>query len=161
MLLNKQDAAVLVLHDLNTDSLILTKRSELMTHHPGEVCFPGGLRESEDNDYSITALRELQEELGIESSRVTLIKELKVERTALGSLVHPWLATIGGVEPYLINTQEVSRVIPIPMSVVCHLDNYKMALVETRQIKIKSCQFVYPGELIWGVTARIMRQLCC
>ena len=62
-------SAVLVLHELATDSLVLTKRSNKLRHHPGEICFPGGIWENQDENLYATALRELNEELGIEAKQ--------------------------------------------------------------------------------------------
>ena len=94
-------AGVVILYEQSTDSLILTKRSIHLRKHPGEICFPGGVWEEGDDNYYYTALRELHEELGIDSSRVTLIKELAEERTLLGSVIHPWLTRIESIEPFI------------------------------------------------------------
>ena len=90
-------SGVIVLYERSSDSIILTKRSEHLKHHPGEVCFPGGVWENGDANLYATALRELNEELGIEPSRVSLIKELTIERTLLGAIIHAWFASIESI----------------------------------------------------------------
>lgn len=152
-------AGVIVLYERSTECLILNKRSEHLRTHPGEVCFPGGIWEEGDKDLYATALRELDEELGISSERITLIRELAVERTLLGSIIHPWFASIDFLEPFQINNNEVASVLHIPMTLVMNLKNYKDIWVERRGIKFKSCQFIGHEEYIWGATARIMRRL--
>lgn len=152
-------SAVLVLHDLSADSLILTKRSEQLRHHPGEICFPGGVWEIGDDNLYSTALREVYEELGIPANRITLIKELQVERTLLGTVIHPWLASIQSIKPNQLNIHEVDRLISIPMSLVENPQNYKELVVEKYGLHIKSCKFIANEELVWGATARIMKQL--
>jgi len=76
--------AVILLHEQETDSLILTRRHENLREHPGEFCFPGGRKDKTDPDLWYTALRELHEELGIEAQRVKQIKALSPEDTLLG-----------------------------------------------------------------------------
>lgn len=152
-------AAVLVLHDKSSNSLILTKRSEELHHHPGEISFPGGLWEIEDENLYATALREVYEEIGIEANRITLIKELQIERTLIGDIIHPWLVSIKSIQPYQLNHHEVIRLIKIPLNLVQDSDNYKEFIIEKRGYHIKSYKFLGCDELIWGATARIMRQL--
>ena len=152
-------AGVVILYEQSTDSLILTKRSIHLRKHPGELCFPGGVGDDgDDNDY-YTALRELHEELGIDSSRVTLIKELAEERTLLGSVIHPWLTRIESIEPFIINDAEVASLVQVPMFEVKNLQNYKELPIERKGFKFKTWHFTAHSESIWGATARIMMQL--
>src|SRR5690242_524607 len=104
-------SAVMVLHELSTDSLVLTKRSNELLHHPGEICFPGGKQEAKDENLYVTALRELHEELGITADRITLIKKLLIERTLLGTIIQPWFASIQSIRPYYQNPQEVTALV--------------------------------------------------
>lgn len=152
-------AGVIVLYETVSDSLILTKRSEHLRRHPGEVCFPGGVWEEGDENFYATALRELNEELGIDSKRITLIKELSREQTLLGSIIHPWLASIDSINPFHINDSEVSTLISVPLSLVKDPKNYEEILIERKGFKFKSWRFTGHSEFIWGATARIMKQL--
>lgn len=111
-------AAVMVLYERASDSLILTKRKENLRAHPGEVCFPGGTWEEGDQDLYATGLRELYEELGIAGDRVTLIRALDPQPTLLGKIIQPWFAHIESVNPYQMNPDEVARLIMIPMPLV-------------------------------------------
>lgn len=153
------NSAVIVLHEQESDSLILTQRSEQLRTHPGEICFPGGRWEKGDENYYVTALRELNEELGISSDRITLIKELRTETTLLGSVIHPWLADIKSVHPYHLNTEEVVRLISIPMALVQDSKNYRAFMIERNGRQYKSFEFTANKDWVWGATARIMKQL--
>ncbi|HAZ7572624.1 CoA pyrophosphatase [Legionella sp. PATHC032] len=155
----KAHSSVIVLYDLSKDSLILTKRSLMLKKHPGEVCFPGGFQETKDQNLYSTALRELNEELGITSDRITLIRKLKIEKTLLGLVIHPWYASIDSIFPYTMNPQEVSELILVPMPLVKNQANYKEVRIEKEGRYFSTCQFIADKELIWGATARIMRQL--
>jgi 8-oxo-dGTP pyrophosphatase MutT (NUDIX family) len=155
----QSQSSVIVLHDLSTDSLVLTKRSEHLKNHPGEVCFPGGFRESEDKSLLDTALRELHEELNIAADRVTFIKEMKVETTLLGAVIQPWLASIESIVPYRINPSEVNSIISVSMDLVTNINNYKELIIERNGMRFVSWEFIQNKEVIWGATARIMKQL--
>jgi 8-oxo-dGTP pyrophosphatase MutT (NUDIX family) len=152
-------ASVIVLYDRSSDSLILEKRSEILRSHPGEVCFPGGRWEKGDSDLYTTALRELYEELGIISDRITLIKKLRIQKTHSGRVIHPWFATIDSIIPYTLNSKEVTRLILIPMYLVQSVQNYKDIVVTQGKSHFKSCEFEFKEERIWGATAKIMKQL--
>lgn len=148
-------AGVIALYERLSDSIILTKRTETLRMHPGEVCFPGGVYKS----FYDTALRELHEELGIAAHRISLIKKLSIERTLLGTIIHPWLATIDVLDPLNINTNEVEHIISISLSLVQNSQNYKDIMVKRKGITFKTCQFIADKEFVWGATARIMKQL--
>ncbi|KTD75041.1 NUDIX hydrolase [Legionella waltersii] len=152
-------SSVIVLHDLSTNSIVLTKRSEHLKNHPGEICFPGGFRELDDENLLDTALRELNEELSITADRVTLIKEMQVETTLLGAVIHPWLASIESIVPYRINPSEVSAVISVSMDLATNMNNYKKLTIVRNGIQFESWEFIQNKEVIWGATARIMKQL--
>ncbi|WP_298624980.1 CoA pyrophosphatase [uncultured Legionella sp.] len=152
-------SAVIVLHELNTDSLILTKRSEHLRSHPGEISFPGGLWEEHDNNYYDTALRELNEELGVSRDRVTLIKELTPEPTLAGVIIHPWLGTIESINPYVLNTYEVTSLVVVPMEQVHQRKNYRKIRIERSGFQFITWEFIPKNDYIWGATARIMKQL--
>jgi 8-oxo-dGTP pyrophosphatase MutT (NUDIX family) len=156
---NLSHAAVLVIYHKADDCLVLTKRSEKLKSHPGEICFPGGLHEPNDESLYQTALRELEEELGIEPSRVTFVKELAHQLTLLGTIIHPWLVSIESIKPYSMNVEEVIKVISIPIESVFNPHNYEEFYVEQRGFRFKSCKFKCHDELVWGATAKIMQQL--
>ncbi|MCW8400407.1 CoA pyrophosphatase [Legionella sp. PATHC038] len=152
-------SAVVVLYEKLSDSLILTKRSDQLRTHPGEICFPGGSWEEGDENYYATALRELKEELGIAPDRITLIRELDIQNTLLGSIIHPWFASVESVHPYELNSHEVVRLIPIPMTLVQDAKNYKDFMIERGGRRYVTCEFTANKDWVWGATARIMRQL--
>ena len=153
-------SAVVVLHEQDSDSIILTKRSQHLRTHPGEICLPGGGWESCDKDLWTTALRELEEELGIQADRVHRIEALSPERTHAKTVIYPWLATITKLQPFLMNENEVSAVIALPVREVTCQENYQDIIVSKYGKVIQSCQFIASQHFVWGATARIMKQLC-
>ena len=153
-------SAVVVLHDQSTDSLVLTQRSIHLRDHPGEICFPGGRWERGDSDLSFTALRELHEELGIEPQRIQLVQQLATETTQVGTVIHPWLASIATIHPYIINEVEVAKLISVPLQDTINPNNYQDIQITRGGHSFASCQFTASNHFIWGATARIMKQLC-
>ena len=158
MNMNKQ-SSVIVLTETATDHLILTRRSEQLHDHPGDICFPGGHWQQDDVNLWATALRELQEELGIEASRISLISKLNAECTLKGTIITPWVASIEQIHPYKINAEEVDSIVLLPMNEVRNKNNYQELRLTRHGVKITTCQYTASQHFIWGATAKIMRQL--
>lgn len=152
-------SAVLVIHDVATDSIVFTKRSEHLRNHPGEISFPGGLWEERDKTLYDTGLRELYEELGISAERVNLIKQLNKEKTLLGVIIHPWFVKVNSVHPYVLNAEEVASLLLVPRSLVIDPSNYRETIITRGRINVKTLEFIPKDGIIWGATARIMKQL--
>ena len=153
------DAAVVVLHESASDSLVLTQRSHTLRNHPGEICFPGGRWQVGDRTLCDTALRELQEELGVSPARIVLQKALRTERTLSGYLIHPWFATIENLSPYHADRNEVVEVYYLPMSEIIKASNYEKIQISRFGLNFTTYRFVASSHYVWGATARIMMQL--
>ena len=104
-------------------SVLLTQRSNNMNSHRGEVCFPGGIEEANDNNQMIrTAVRETVEELGIDENRVKVYGVLNPFPAMSGSIVHPVLGFIdlnGFNLNSNINREEVENVFIVPLKSLC------------------------------------------
>lgn len=156
---DKKKAGVLVIHELQKDVIILTQRTEHLRSHPGEICFPGGSQDFVDADLYHTALRETFEEIGVEPERFEFLSQLAIEMTLTGFEVYPWLVRLNGLEPYRLNAQEIQKLVLVPRVDVCNYSAYQQIDVRMKQFKLKTWQFSYDDEFIWGATARIMKQL--
>ncbi|KTC93707.1 MULTISPECIES: NUDIX hydrolase [Legionella] len=157
--LTPQNAAVVVLHELSSDSLVLTQRSKTLRAHPGEICFPGGRWQVGDKSLFDTALRELREELGVLSSRIKLQKSLRPEQTLTGFIIHPWFASIDQLSPYQADKNEVDEVFFLPFNEVVKKSNYQEIQISCSGFTITTYQFIASGHYVWGATARIMMQM--
>jgi len=157
---NFQVASVIVLLETSTNSIILTKRTNQLPHHAGEICFPGGRFQDEDSTLLNTGLRELEEELGIQRERLQNIKSLSPEITLTGFQIYPWFASIATINPYKLQREEVDEIIQIDVNLALKRNNYQSILVPRNGYTIKTLKFSYKEHIIWGATARIMRQLC-
>ena len=138
--------------------LLLTKRSNQVRSHKREIAFPGGKQEQGDRDFLHTALRETEEELGINSDSVTTWGELEPIETSTGfgliAYVGQWMG--GPVTP---EPSEVEEVIWPP---VARLLNSASIRDETRMIDGQPRArntYVYKGQIIWGATAQLITQM--
>ncbi len=169
-------ASVLVLlHEVEDQlSVLLTKRSHEVLHHKGQVCFPGGVSDAGDNDLWQTALRESQEEIGIEGRCVTYLGELKPLVTPSGFLVHPYVGFTEWKGPWKPNPREIAEIFSVPIAHFVQPENFRLV---RRHYSLPDNSII-PGELknyfargyddplftfgpheIWGATGRILVEL--
>ena len=80
-------------------SVLLTRRSRQLRHHPGQICFPGGRRDEEDESLAATALRETHEELGIPAHCIRLLGQLPEHITVSHYRVVPYLGLLQADHP--------------------------------------------------------------
>ena len=155
-------AAVLVpLVSRNSElTLLYTQRPQDMPTHAGQISFPGGRWESTDADARATALREAQEELGIDPDWVHLLGELDDVATPVGFVITPvvgWLEDLPELKP---DPREVDDVFEISIGELTDPAHFRDQGV--REIAGKT--YSTPGyraadRLIWGATARITQRL--
>lgn len=129
---------VILLPTQNELSLILTARSSNLNHHAGEMSFPGGRYDpTQDTDFIATALREVEEEIGIRSNYLEVLGELNYLPTITGYCIHPYIAWYHGPIPiyYQINQDEVSEVVEIPLSFLKNMEKFSL---KTHYIKKKA-----------------------
>ena len=97
--------------------VVLTRRRADLRRHAGEISFPGGRRDPEDQTLTDTALREAEEEIGLERSRVSLLGALPPTSTmATGYVIHPFVGTIPPGLPWAPSAQEVDAVLELPLA---------------------------------------------
>lgn len=140
-------------------NVILTKRAEHLKHHPGQVSFPGGKYEPYDNSLINTALREAQEEIGLQPDQINIVGQLPSLATVSQFEVTP---VVGFVAPnYHIQTDpnEVAEVFEVPAHIL--LDKNQLIsqtfTIGNRQHRIFA--LTYQQHLIWGMTAQIVQAL--
>ncbi len=149
--------AMLLLYPNDGDqSIILTKRSQLVDRHRGEVSFPGGVAEDADRDLQETALRETFEELGVRPEDVTLLGELDEMPTSTRFLLSTYVGTIP--YPYEFNPceAEVAAVLEVPIPALLSGDNVRDEVRVVDGKLVNSPSYVHDGNLIFGATARIL-----
>lgn len=152
-------AAVLLLLERTPGySVILTKRTDLVEHHKGEISFAGGMADPGDRDATHTALREAQEELGIASQDVDVVGSLGELVTVTSFSVRPVVGIIDADYPLVPQETEVASVLHVPMSVLRDADSWFEEVREWRgeRFVLRSCR--WQEEVIWGATAKILQR---
>lgn len=139
--------------------VLLTRRSDALRHHPGQVSFPGGRFDDTDADLWATALRESQEELALPAEKIHLIGHLPEHHTVSRYCVTPFLAW---VEPDVVpqpSPDEVAEVFTVPLAHLLNPANYGQWPVYRHRHWHTVFGLVWQQQLIWGATARMLWQL--
>jgi 8-oxo-dGTP pyrophosphatase MutT (NUDIX family) len=127
-------------------------------HHSGQVAFPGGKLDDVDRDAFDAALREAQEEIGLDPAHVSILGTLKTYHTISNFLVTPVVAQINWPVTLVLDDREVSRVFSIPVSWLADPANHQISWrrLKSGDSEIPVIHFQrYEGELLWGITAKL------
>jgi len=154
-------AAVLVPLVVHEDGLnvMLTKRTDHLNNHGGQISFPGGRVDDSDRDALHTALRETEEEVGLHSKDIKIIGELDEYIVGTGYLVNP---IIGVIEPpfeLTLHEGEVAEVFEVPLEFLITPENMKRHAREFEGIKRHYFAITWGEYFIWGATAGMLRNL--
>tara|TARA_X000001036_G_scaffold380448_1_gene371868 strand:- start:48 stop:572 length:525 start_codon:yes stop_codon:yes gene_type:complete len=129
---NLTEAAVLIpiVERNNGLKVILTKRSNNLKQHPGQVSFPGGKSEKTDKSLVATALRETKEEIGINNKNVEILGQLSKHVTITGFKITPFIGKIRTGFSTKIQTSEVSEIFEVPLSYLSNPKNFRVESVK-------------------------------
>lgn len=157
-----RDAAVLVLlaDYLSEAHVVLTRRTDTVEHHKGQISFPGGARHGVDEDLALTALRETWEEIGVHPHDVDLIGRLDEIVTVSNFRVAPFVGVLKRTPyPYAPSPVEVAEVLEVPLR---HLLDPANKVYEPRVAwgggPSLSPAYWWNGHRIWGATARMLER---
>ena len=168
LLLTPEDAAAMDAHG-RTDAavllplygwperpgLVFTKRRTDLRRHAGEISFPGGRQDETDEDLRSTALRESQEEIGLDPVGVELVGALPPVGTFVTSYrVHPFVGLIDEGLRFEPNPAEVAEVLALRLDAL--RDGYGMRRLVRRGVPIRTPTYTVGEHMIWGATARIL-----
>lgn len=152
-------AVLLLLYERSGETcILLTKRTDKVADHKGQISFPGGVREITDQSLIATALREAFEEVGIDRKTVEVLGVLDDCRTISTHYVITPVVGYAPCPPHIsISPDEVEEVIEIPLGF------FKKAAQQTSVPQLTvvppgDLEFLYEGYVIWGATARILEQ---
>lgn len=151
-------AAVLIAVD-DARGVVLTKRASHLRHHPGQIAFPGGRQDGGDPDLAATALREAEEEIGLDRGQVRILGALPTHETVTGFLVTPYLARLDGPFTPKPEPGEVAEVFRVPLSHVMDPARY---VIERRIWRGQWRHFYavpWGPYYVWGASARMLRGL--
>lgn len=140
--------------------VLLTRRTEHVATHKGQISFPGGVVEPQDRDAMDAALREAYEELGIRPQDVELLGSLDDVTTMVsGFLIRPYVGRIPYPYPLRPAPEEIAEVLGIPLRFFLDDRNLRVELVGEGTSR-RALQFYdYGPHTVWGATARVIRNL--
>jgi len=154
-----REAAVLVpVFDGPEPRILFTKRADDLSDHPGQMSFPGGGREPVDADLCEAALREANEEVGLEREEVDRVGRLDDIRTVTRYSVRPLVARVPD-RTYDPCDAEVAEIAVLALSALTDLNNYESERRDHPYYgEIRLHFFTVDGYTVWGATARMLVQ---
>ena len=155
------DAAVLVpiVARQPQASVILTQRTLALKSHSGQIAFPGGKVAPADAGPAAAAIREAEEEIGLEPAAVAPIGYLDAYLTHTGFRVVPVVARIAPDHRLNPNRAEVEAVFEVPLAFLMTPENHRIASRELRGVMRHFYEMPFEDRYIWGVTAGIIHAL--
>ena len=138
--------------------LIFTERRADLRRHAGEISFPGGRRDHPGESLLRTALREAEEEIGLEPDQVEIVGALPPIGTFVTNYkVHPFVGLIGDLREFEPNPAEVETVLAFTIEQL--RESFAMRRLVRRGVPIRTPTYLVGQHLIWGATARILGEL--
>ncbi len=153
-------AAVLVpVVDRPTPTVILTLRTPDLPSHPGQIAFPGGKIDPHDATPVDAALREAEEEIGLERALVEPLGYLDLYLTFSGFRILPMVARVAPGYALTLNRSEVAEAFEVPLEFLMEPENHQHQSREWKGVTRRYYAMPYEDRHIWGVTAGILRNL--
>jgi 8-oxo-dGTP pyrophosphatase MutT (NUDIX family) len=144
-------------------TVLLTTRSAHLSSHSGQVAFPGGKADAEDDNPISTALREAKEEVGLDSRYVEVLGTFPIYTTGSGFLITPVVALVEPDHVLAPNADEVADVFEVPLDFLMDPSNHRHHRHEWAGASRHWLSMAYqdgPTErFIWGATAGMLRNL--
>lgn len=137
---------------------ILTKRADTLPSHRSQIAFPGGAREFKEDPWE-AAVRETQEEIGLDPTRILRLGELQEEESSTGFRVIPCVGAVPFPYEASPNAAEIAEIFSLPLSAFAN-----PRMVEERAVKVNDAErliriYHVGNRQIWGLTARILQHL--
>jgi len=156
---NRTAAVLVPVLDKPEPEILLTVRSELLMQHPGQVSFPGGSVDRTDRSAVSTALREAEEEIGLDFAQVSPLGFLDRVDTISDYRVLPVVGLVRSSFVWKPDLREVSEVFTVPLKLAIDHREYSHQEVFQHGKKIVVSSLDWQGHRIWGITAAILLNL--
>jgi 8-oxo-dGTP pyrophosphatase MutT (NUDIX family) len=149
-------------------TVLLTQRTDHLNDHPGQVSFAGGRVEPTDADAAATALREAQEEIGLDAAFVDVLGAMPTYTTGTGFIVTPVVALVRPGFTVAADPFEVAEVFEVPLSFLMNPANHRRHAIELNGAQREFLSMPYDSAgadgktrryFIWGATAAMLRNL--
>ena len=138
--------------------VLLTRRTQKVEHHKGEISFPGGHRDPEDADLVCTALREAEEEVGLPPAEVRVLGRLDDISTITGFRIRPFVGVIPHPFAARPAPAEIAEIFTLPLARFLAPDNFIRREFKRDGRPYPVYYFDIDGYNVWGATAKIMVQ---
>lgn len=157
-------------------TVLLTRRTDQLQHHAGQISFPGGRRDPDDTDAMTTALREAREEIGLAVEHIEVLGTLSDYVTGTGFRVTPVVALVH--EPFDVsaNASEVAEIFEVPLAFLMDPAHHEVCVFRAKDVERRFFAMPYPVRpasarassatcassahyFIWGATAGMLRNL--
>ena len=157
--LKKAAVLILFVKQASSFNLILIQRAHHLKHHPGQIAFPGGRFEPEDDNLMVTAQRETLEEIGLTIPQSEIFGHLPPLITVSGYEVIPYLATISHDYEAILDHNEVANLFEIPLSYLLDPENRQSHTILHKKKPHTIETIAYQDHTIWGATAQMITLL--
>lgn len=140
--------------------ILLTKRTETVRDHKGQISFPGGAEDAHDADVQATALREAHEEVGLLPEHVNVLGLLDDMVTITNYIVTPAVGIFSYPYPFQTSHKEIAKLLEVPVQSLLVPEKYSEVVQTGYRNKPYVVPFFhYEGEQVWGATGRIIKEL--
>lgn len=151
------DAAVVVaVSNDERPGVLLTQRSPHLSLHAGEIAFPGGKQDDDDRDLLHTAVREMEEEIGIAADYFQCLGPLHQRITRTNIRMTPYLGILPSNLDFSINPDELDAAFYVPLDELRSGDLFSVVDVLDNGVTKRVARFQFESYDIWGVTAMIL-----
>lgn len=156
----KSAVLIMIYPDLNEYYLILTKRAEYEGVHSGQISLPGGKVEKEDLNLQHTALRETEEEVGINRNDIEVIGSLtELYIPPSNFIVKPFIGYLKQKPQMKAEEKEVDQIIEMPLKYLLETNVIKPVSIRTKNGLLKVNAYNYQNHIVWGATSMILAEL--
>ncbi len=140
-------------------TILLTRRADTLRHHKGQISFPGGRRDAGDIDFAAAALREAQEEVGLDPARVSVIGYLDDYPTMTGYRITPVVGVVRESFTPVIDPGEVAETFELPLERLLAEEAFERKALSREGFNVPFLELNHAGHRIWGATAGILWNL--
>jgi 8-oxo-dGTP pyrophosphatase MutT (NUDIX family) len=137
-------------------TVLLTKRTDTVDAHKGQISFPGGAWEEGDANMLQTALRETHEEVGVKPEDIEVLGQVDQLISTTDFIISPFVGVIPYPYEFIPNPDEIAELLEVPMSFFLNQANMRTEQRDFRGRRITLYFFEFGRHTIWGVTARIL-----
>ena len=149
----RKAAVLIAITDSKDPELIYTLRSNKVGSHGGEVSFPGGMYEKEDKDLKNTALRESEEETGLDKTKVNILGPIDTVVSRFNVSVTPYIGIVPRDIQLNDNSDEIEACFRVPLSFLLKDKRHRNDEINRNGDKFFMPAYEYDSYIIWGLTA--------